>query len=41
MTEKRVSETELVLPALYFIDKEPDITTSRLKLLLVDLEGVS
>jgi hypothetical protein len=37
VTEKRVSETELVLPALYFIDKEPDITTSRLKLLLVDL----
>ena len=37
MTEKRVSETELMLPALYFIKREPGITTSRLKLLLVDL----
>ena len=37
MTDKRVSETELVLPALYFINKEPGITTSRLKSLLVDL----
>jgi len=37
MTEKRVSENELVLPALYFIDKEPGITTSRLRLLLIDL----
>jgi hypothetical protein len=37
VAEKRVSETELVLPALYFIDKEPNITTSKLKLLLGDL----
>jgi predicted HNH restriction endonuclease len=37
MTKKLVSETELVLPALYFIDKEPGITTSRLKVLLIDL----
>ena len=37
MTEKRISETELVLPALYFISRESDITTSRLKELLVEL----
>ena len=37
MTGKRVSETELMLPALYFINREPGITTTRLKLLLVDL----
>ncbi len=37
MTEKRVSETELVLPALYFIEREPSITTSILKARLVDL----
>lgn len=37
MTDKRVSERELLLPALYFINKEPGITTSRLKSLLVDL----
>ena len=37
MTEKRVSEAELVLPALYFISREPGVTTSRLKSLLVDL----
>src|SRR5438874_468189 len=37
MAEKRVSETELMLPALYFIGREPGITTSKLKSLLVDL----
>ncbi len=37
MVDKRVSETELLLPALYFINREPGITTSRLKSLLVDL----
>jgi len=37
MTEKRISETELILPALYFISKEPNITISRLKALLVEL----
>ena len=37
MAYKRVSETELMLPALYFINREPGITTSRLKSLLVDL----
>jgi 5-methylcytosine-specific restriction endonuclease McrA len=37
MTDKRVSETELILPALYFINEESGITTSRLKSLLVDL----
>ena len=37
MADKRVSETELMLPALYFINREPGITTSRLKSLLVDL----
>jgi hypothetical protein len=37
MVDKRVSETELILPALYFINREPGITTSRLKILLVDL----
>src|SRR5437763_1084671 len=37
MSEKRVSETELILPALYFINEESGITTSRLKSLLVDL----
>lgn len=37
MTEKRVSEKELLLPALYFINREPGITTSRLKSLLEDL----
>jgi len=37
MADKRVSETELLLPALYFINREPGITTSRLKSLLVDL----
>ncbi len=37
MANKRVSETELMLPALYFIDREPGITTSRLKSLLVNL----
>src|SRR2546428_2738008 len=37
IADKRVSETELMLPALYFIDREPDITTSRLKSVLIDL----
>lgn len=37
MANKRISERELLLPALYFIDREPRITTSRLKSLLVDL----
>jgi len=37
MSEKRIREMELVLPALYFINEEPDITTSRLKQLLMNL----
>ena len=37
MVEKSISETELILPTLYFINREPGITTSRLKSLLVDL----
>src|SRR5436305_3796572 len=37
MADKRVSETELMIPALYFINREPGITTSRLKSLLVDI----
>jgi hypothetical protein len=36
MADKRVSEKDLILPALYFINREPGITTSRLKLLLVE-----
>ncbi len=37
MAANRVSETQLMLPALYFINREPGITTSRIKSLLVDL----
>lgn len=35
--EERISEADLVLPALYFIEKNPGITTSELKDLLTDL----
>src|SRR2546422_7905187 len=37
MADKRVREKDLILPALYFINREAGLTTSRLKSLLVDL----
>src|SRR5579859_4197066 len=35
--QERISEADLILPALYFIEKEPGITMSKLKELLTDL----
>ncbi len=35
--EERISETDLILPSLYFIEKETGITTSKLKILLTEL----
>lgn len=37
MTERRISEKELILPVLYFLNKESSLTTSKLKSLLIDL----
>jgi hypothetical protein len=41
MNGKRISEQELVLPTLYFINKEPNITMQRLKSLLMDVFKLS
>src|SRR5665811_60263 len=30
MTEKRISESDLILPALFVIDARPDVTTTQL-----------